>query len=1011
MKKAILILVLITTSISAIFAQVKVTGSVSQPDGTPVVGAYVLVTGTTTGASTDANGIFTINNVPSNAETLTSTCIGLKTTVTPIGKGFVKIVMEEDSEFLDDVLVVAYGTASKAAFTGSASQVKGDELTKVSKESIGKALVGKVAGVRVSSDNGDPGSAGNVQIRGVGSFSASTQPLYVIDGVVIDPSSSSDLSVGYKSTTILNSINPDDVESMTVLKDAAAASLYGSRASNGVIIITTKKGKTGKTTVTYNGEIGITSVANMKAFDLMDGPTFMQYFADAYDGYFNVVDDSHTPLGTVTIDDVRGYFYDGSGNTSTDWAREVLRTVMTQSHQLSISGGNEKTKVYIGLGYTHNNGVVLGSSFQRFSGRINVDHQATNWFKVSARQMLSINETDGYPDQSDQEQGWGNSSPTSSIFQQDPTAPVKDENGNYTNQSWGGADNPYLAFEEDSYSYYNTNTLRSMSNLDFTLMFTKWLNLQNTFAFDFSDSRQYMWWGPDSVDGESLSGLKEEYDLQTKTITNSTIAHFDYTIDKHSISALAGIEYAYHHFDYIEAAANNFPTSDLPSLSVGQKYGVAGLFRNSAMFSVLSGVNYNYDNTYYASASFRRDGSSRLSEDNRWSNFWSVSGAWRLSKEDFLSGNPLFNDFKVKASFGTNGNLPTGYFDYMGLYRLGNAYASGNAIYWANPENYELGWEKSNNFNIGFEWNLFDRLQFNAEYFNKYTSALLFDMPASIVTGFNSYTANIGNISNSGVEIELSSTNFKTDDFSWTTDFNLTYLHNEIKKLPGGNDVSSGDGGLYLLREGESMYSFYLPEYIGVNEETGLGEFWIDPEDHSQGKTNYYTKAGSTILGKGIPDITGGITNTLQYKNIDLSFMISYQFGGSLFDYMEYFTVSDGVRAGSFNCLAKAADYWTPDNTDATYPRVIMGNPYRSDRWSSRHIKSTDNFRVREITLGYTLPIKKFVSNARVYVKGTNPFMIWSATPDVDPDVPINGYRTVDIPVTKSFVAGVSLTF
>ena len=1009
-------------SVVAFAQNITVKGTVTDnATGEPVPFASIQIKGTMSGTATDAVGNYSID-APKNA-TLVFSSIGYITEEIGVNsRGKIDVQLAPDAEALDETIVVAYGTTSKSAFTGSASKVKGEQIASASSESVEKALVGKVAGVRMSTDNGDPGSAANIQIRGVGSISASTQPLYVIDGVVIDPSMDGDVSAGYKSTATLNSINPEDIASLTVLKDAAAASLYGSRAANGVIVITTKKGKAGKTTVTYSGEAGVSQIANMKAFEIMDGPTFMQWVADCYDGYFQLYGiDSYAArcgyTGGTSLDLMKaeGWFYNGdaTAETSTKWQKEVFQNALTMNHQIGVRGGNENTQFYGSLGYTKNQGVVLGSNFQRISGRINVDHKVGKWLDMSFRQMISFGKTNGYADQSDQAQGWGTSTPTSSIFQQDPTAPAKDADGNWLNNtSWSGSvDNPHLAFEDNSYEYYNTATTRSMSNLDLTFKFTPWLKLKNTFGYDWSDSRQYMWWGPTSVDGSSYNGLKNEFDFQSKTLTNSTILHFDNQFGKHSVSAFAGFEYSDHYSDYIYASASDYPTSKLPAISVGSTNGVGGSSTRATMLSVLGSVSYNYDNKYYAAATIRRDGSSRLGPNNRWANFWSVSGAWRISKEDFVSSD-LLTDFKVKASYGTNGNLPGSYYAYKGLYSLGSLYGGSSAIYWSSPDNDNLGWEKSNNFNVGFEWNMYDRVQLNVEYFNKYTSALLFSRPASIVTGFASYTTNIGNLSNRGVELELTSYNFKGKDFSWTTDFNFTYLKNRIVSLPDGQDIQSGDGNLYLMREGESMYTFYLPTYLGVNSETGLGEFLIDPEKPATADniTNYYSKAGSTIQGKAIPDFTGGMTNTLKYKNFDLSFLISYQFGGSLFDYMEYFTVSDGVRMGSFNQLAKAADYWTEDNTDATYPRVIYSNPYRSDRWSSRHIKSTDNIRMREITLGYNIPFKKGIESLRLYVKTNNPFMIWSATPDVDPDVPINGYRTVDVPVTRSFVFGLNLT-
>ena len=367
-KKSLILLISFFVGIGAAFAQnVTVRGSVTDAStGEGIPAASILVRGTLTGTSADGNGRYELN-VPVGS-TLEFSAVGYVTVAEAVnGRGVINVELKPDAEFLDDVIVVAYGTASRAAFTGSATQVKGDEIARVSNESLDKGLIGKISGVRITSDNGDPGSAANIQIRGVGSVSATTQPLYVVDGIIIDPSTSGDVGSGYRSLGVLNTINPEDIESMTVLKDAAAASLYGSRAANGVILITTKKGRSGKTTVTYTGEVGITQLANMKAFDIMDGPTFMQWVADSYDNYYQL---HGYPAGTIKVEDLQadGWFYDGSGKTSTKWQNEVFRNATTMNHQIGVSGGNDRTQLYAGLGYTDNQGVVLGSRYIRLSG-------------------------------------------------------------------------------------------------------------------------------------------------------------------------------------------------------------------------------------------------------------------------------------------------------------------------------------------------------------------------------------------------------------------------------------------------------------------------------------------------------------------------------------------------------------------------------------------------------------------------------------------------------------------
>ncbi len=988
-----------------------VTGSVTDAEGFPMEGAAVVVKGTSSGTTTNPEGRFELS-VPQDAILVASYIGYISQEMKVGGEHTINFVLLEDSAYLDDVIVVAYGSMSKSDFTGSASQVSGDRIAQSSAESVDKGMIGKISGVRVASSTGDPGSAGSVQIRGVSSISAGTSPLYVVDGVVISSSTEGDLNVGYKSMGILNTLNPDDVESVTVLKDAAAASLYGSRAANGVILITTKRGRQGKTTVTYSGEAGVSNMAVSRALKMMDGSQFISYLKAAGDNAFAI-----NPAYSYgyTGDEIASMVADPSGKTSTDWTKEVFRTAFQQNHQLSLTAGTDKTKVYAGLGYTDTDGIVIGSYFERFSGRVNVDHKVNQWLNVGIRQMLSFTSAKGHSDQSSQAQGMGYATPLGVLIQSDPTASVKNPDGTWNEYvSWSGqTGNPHILFDSDT-EYNKTHTMRSLSNLDLELKFTDYLSLTNTFGYDYIDNKQYLWWAPSSIDGAALNGLSAEYIFQTSDLTNSTLLRFRDSYGSHNVSALAGYEVADHRVRYTYAGANNYPNDKLNALSVGQMYGVGGASYRSFMASVLANVNYDYDNRYYASASFRRDGSSRLGPDSRWANFWSVSAAWRLSGEPFMQAvSRLFSDFKIKASYGTNGNLPSGYYSYKGLYSASGGYGVGSAIFWSNPENDSLGWEKSRNFNVGFDWNMFNRLDLAVEYYNKYTSSLIFDMPASAVTGFSSYTANVGNLLNEGVEMEAGAQIVDLLNFSWAVNFNFTWQRSVVKNLPNdGADIPYGDGSMYIHREGASMYSFYLPVWKGVNPETGLGEFWIDPSDHSKGVTNFYTEAGNAIVGKAMPDVLGGFSTNMVFLDglLDLSFLISYQFGGSLFDYPGYFTHCDGFRAASMNAAADAADYWTPDNRDAAYPMPIMNNPYRWDRFSSRLIKSTDNIRMREIALGCNIPVKRYVERLRVYVKANNPFMIWSAVPDIDPDVAINGYRTVDVPVTKSFTIGLNIT-
>lgn len=1013
-RKLMLLLTCLFVGIGLVTAQItKVTGTViSEEDGLPVVGASILVKGTTVGTVTDMDGKFTLSNVPSSAKTLLVSFIGMATQEVSI-KANLQISLKSDTEVLDEVMVVAYGTAKKASFTGSASVMKAGEIS-TQKESLVKSLEGKVAGVRVGGSTGDPGSDQKILIRGIGSINGSTQPLYVVDGV---PVVNDDMSSGLKSQSVLSSINPDDIASMTILKDAAAASLYGSRAANGVVIITTKQGKEGKTRISYDMETGWTSMAVRNQYKMMDAKDTKDYYWHAIKNYFiEYAGMDEATAASAANEEVPGWFYNYNSDTNTDWKKEVYKNGLNTNHQVAINGGNEKTRFYTSFGYNKIKGIVKGSEFERYSGRLNLDHKVTNWLRVSAKQMISFSSTEGFRDQNDQSQGFGTTSPLSIMFSMDPTAPVKLEDGSYNpNASFSSKiSNPNLMLGQKTGPRAETvasDLMRSMTNFEAEVTLPYNFTARTVLGYDYMNNKEREFWAPESVNGESLGGLGTRYDYTNKTLTSSTTLNYRNSFDRHNINALVGYEVEDRSLNYLYASAKSYATDKLPDLANGQSYSTSSNVYEAAIMSYFGNINYDFDNKYYLSASFRRDGSSRLAADNRWANFWSVSGAWRLSGESFLQDNPLFTDLKLRVSYGTNGNLPGDYFGYMDTYSTNGGYGSSPAIYWGNAGNTKLGWEKSQNFNVGVDWNLYNRVNLTVEYYSKLTTDLLFQTPTSYVTGFSSQWQNLGKMKNQGVEFTISSQNVVTENFTWTTDLNLTHQSIKIKELPDGADVQYGDGNMYLLREGESMHTFYLPEYIGVNSETGLGEFWIDPDDHSKGVTNYYSKAGKGIVGKAVPDWMGGMTNRFTYKNFDLSFMISFQTGASLFDYPGYFlTYSDGVRVGSFNMTADVAgNYWTKPGDKVDNPKPIYNNPYRSDRFSSRTVRSTDNIRMRDITFGYKIPVsKKYINNLRVYFKATNPFLIYCATKDIDPDVDINGYRQTDTPPTKAFMFGLN---
>ena len=561
---------------------------------------------------------------------------------------------------------------------------------------------------------------------------------------------------------------------------------------------------------------------------------------------------------------------------------------------------------------------------------------------------------------------------------------------------------------------YSLKRYRSLTNANVNMKILPVLALRSTFGLDYSDSKTFIWWAPESVDGEVFNGIGQLLTYTTLVKNASFIGDFHKEFDKHNLQLMGGYEVEGLTFKRIEAVAENYSTYKLPELSNGQPLSVGSATSSTNLMSVLGNMNYNFDNKYYVSSSIRTDGSSRLGSNNRWGTFWSASAAWRISQESFLSTVKWIDDLKLRASYGTNGTLPTDYYAHLGLYSFSSGYGSESAIYTIQPDNTDLSWEKSYNMNIGVDVGLFNRVSTSVEYYHKKTKDLLMQVPLSYLTGFETSWQNIGELTNQGIEIEVHSTNILQRDFKWNTDFNFTTISAIVDRLPGGDDILNGDGGMYLLREGESINTFYLPTWAGVNPENGMAQFYLDP-DKSDELTYYRALAKPTIQGKAIPDFMGGITNTFSYKGIELSFLFTYQMGGNLFDYPGYFFHHDGVRLGTFNVAKDVENNWWKQPGDIVdNPRPVGWNGDRPDRWSSRHVLSTDHIRLKDITLSYTLPKniaeKMYLNNVRIFATGNN---IWTLAKEdtIEPEVTLNGYRTVDTPVSKNFLLGINIEF
>jgi TonB-linked SusC/RagA family outer membrane protein len=1032
MKKLLLTGMFWCTCIVILFAQTKqITGRViSAEDRLPVPGASVVVKGSTAGTITSSDGAFSLT--VSDNEVLIVSFVGMKSVEVPVTSASIyQVLLEQDVIGMDEVLVVAYGTSKRSSFTGSAQKVGAEDLTgKSTSESIDKMLAGKVSGVRVSSTTGAPGASGEIQIRGIGSINASTTPLYVIDGVPMETG-----TYGYLgfSTDLLSTLNPEDVESMTILKDAAAASLYGSRAANGVVLITTKKGQTGDTRFNFKATYGTSETAMNKVHQPMSSEQYLDYVTDALIGTYlfyyepGLYPDDPGYRDPAVLERARQYALEdpdggkwgvASPASSTNWRDVIYKTGKTYDYQFSASGGGDKTTFYTGIGYNKIEGIIIGSNFERYSGRLNMNHKANKWMDIAVKQMLSHTGQNGYSDQSDQAQGINYMSPLSMIFEMNPTQPVYNADGTPNlDAGMGQVKNPMIALigtGATTDQTYRLQRYRSMTNANVNMKIAPAFALRSGFGIDYTDSKTFIWWAPESVDGKVYNGLGDHLTYTTISKNASVIGDFNKAFNRHNLQILGGYEVESLGYRMLQASSSNYSSYKLPELSNGQPLGTGSETAASNLMSFIGNLNYNFNDKFYLSGSIRSDGSSRLGANNRWGNFWSASAAWRLTGSQTQNGPGWLNDMKIRASYGTNGTLPIDYYAHPGLYTFSSGYGSESAIYPIQPDNPDLSWEKSDNFNIGVDINAFGRFTATAEYYHKKTRDLLMLVPLTYLTGFQNAWQNLGELTNKGVEIEFHSNNIISKRFRWTTDFNITTISSVIDKLPGGKDILKGDGGMYLLREGESLTTFYLPTYAGVDPENGMARFYLDPENSDE-MTYFRGQAKQEIQGKAIPDFMGGITNTFNWGGFELSMLFTYQMGGSLFDYPGYFFHHDGVRLGSFN-LAKDVEnnWWKKPGDIVDNPRPVGWNADRPDRWSSRHILSTDHIRLKDIYLGYTLPKsfsqKMHMGSIKLFMNGNN---IWTLAKEdtIEPEVTLNGYRTVDTPITKNYLFGINVEF
>ena len=953
----------------------------------------------------------------------------------------VRVYLKSNAEMLDEVMVVAYGTAKKSSFTGSASVVNGEKIAKMQTSNVSKSLEGAMAGVQISQSSGQPGSSGGIFIRGIGSISAGREALIVVDGVPYEGS--------------LNQIAPSDIESMTVLKDAAANSLYGARGANGVVLITTKKGKSGKTKVTFENRTGV-NMRGIPSYDILTDPgeyyelyweamrnnmhfnQGMPYAAAGVYASQNLVSElggynNYNVAAAELVNPVTGRLNPNARLMyHDDWLEEAFRPAMRQENVLSLSGGTDKTTYYASVGYLYDNSYTVNSNMNRINARVKVDQEVNSWFKAGFNMAYSNVKTNS-PDV-------GDTNYSSIFYFGQSVAPIYpvymyDTEGNKIYDAQGNARYDYGTemgkrpiganvhpIDQQLNNIYKgtVDVVNAKAYAEFS--FLKDFKLTVNASIDNFNTRTISFQTPIGGDALNVNGRSTAEMSRYFVINANQLLNWSHTYNQvHNVQVLLGHETKNDRSESVWARKENFLVPDNPELDNAAKLSDAS---SSAAEYALEGyfgqVQYNYDEKYYISGSYRRDASSRFHPDNRWGSFWSVGGSWRMNKESFMADQTWIDDLKIKASFGTQGNdnLPNNQ-PYKDQYQVvSNDGAIG--IQYVFRGNKDITWEKSNNFNAGVEFKFWNKLSGTIEYFNKTTWDLLYYKPLPPSQGVPSgIYENTMRMRNQGVEIELSYDIFNRNNFKWNVALNATHYKNELLELPEDRPQDGWATGNYFRKVGAPLYNYYDYMFAGVDPENGDALYWADETDENGNVIGRKTVNSTSLatryeLGKSpIPDLYGGFSTAIEAYGFDLNASFAYQIGGWVYDSMYSGFMSSG-SAGT-NWHKDIFNRWTPENRYTDVPR-LQTNSLDQGCSGDRSLTKASYLSLRSMTIGYTFDSKllkktKCLQGVRLYVTGAD---LWETTrikDGWDPEASRNASGTQRYPFTRSFTFGANLTF
>ena len=1045
MKKKLFLLVVAVLSLALGASAAVIKGQVVDAStGEPLMGATVQPVGGGNGTATDLNGEFSLD-IPNSVKSLTVSYVGYASQTVAAVNG-IKVALESQGEELDEVMVVAYGTSKKTSFTGAAEAVGNKKLELRPVTSATKALEGNVSGIQVTSGTGQPGSSPSIVIRGFGSINASNSPLYVVDGIPYDGA--------------LSSINPSDIESMTVLKDASAGALYGARGANGVVMIQTKKGKEGKANVTWRSTFGWSNRA-IKRYDNVDQRQYVQL---VYEGLRNgyVYNEGYTwaraeaaaraslgsTLGGELYNPFKNYTWgtiidpstgqvqaDAQSAWNEDWYDSVTRkNAFRTEHQFEVSGGSEKSHYLMSLGYLNENGILKTTRFQRYNARVNADSQVTDWFKTSLNTTLAWT-TQNFSDYD----GTANSNvwytaqfinPLFPVYLKDAQGKnVVDANGE-AEYDWGEGGRPGSLNDFSSLGSllldkakidHDVAGLRAGMVFGSDLAKYGWaqgLKFSMNFGFDYNNTERVRYLNSKHGNQANAGGMLYKVNGRTQSYTFNQLLTWTRTLGGvHNIDVLVGHEFYNYKYNYLEASKTNLIDGIL-ELRPGTTINSADSYQEDYRInSWLSRLNYNYDNRYYISASLRQDASSRFYKDNHTGTFWSVGANWRVSSESFLKDVRWINNLSVKASYGMQGNDNVGtYYAWQSLYDLEFANAGNKGAIIASLENKDLTWEKNGNLNLGVEGLFLDRrVRLNADWYYKKTTHMLLQFPMALSTGFSGYYANVGNMRNQGIEIQLGLTPVRTQDLEWNVTLMGNTVSNKVLKLTTQSPELIS--GVYSTKVGNPINTFYMAKTAGVDPATGAQLYYAYESMNDDGSVNgeYITDDYSVAanhkyyMGSRIPDLFGSVGTDLTWKGLSLSVLTTYSIGGKIYDGLYATAMDYNYYSQTWNQAALRRWQKPGDVTDV--PRIeIAGTNITNDRY----LINASYFAIKNITLSYSLP-KALVSKARL--QGVRVFgsfdnvALWSHLNGMDPQYNFSGSTDFSYTPNKTLQVGFELNF